>query len=47
MPWEYLVQGLAVGTEDPNVTAEETEEEHPMSLEYVGPSRQSSKGHGY
>lgn len=31
MAWEYSAQGLAVGAEDPNVTAEETEEEHPMS----------------
>lgn len=36
MAWEYSAQGLAVGAEDPNVTAEETEEEHPMSLESVG-----------
>lgn len=31
MAWEYSAQGLAVGAEDPNVTAKETEKEHPMS----------------
>lgn len=36
MAWEYSAQGLAVGVEDLNVTAEETEEEHPTSLESVG-----------
>lgn len=36
MAWEYSAQGLAVGAEDPDVTAEEIGEEHPMSLESVG-----------